>query len=171
VSDVLNQVRRTIETHGLLTPGDRVVVGVSGGPDSVCLLHVLLRLREQGYRLRIHAASTATNANLDEIRELTTFLYDRCPKIDHHNLAIIRGDRRNPGWAGSLVVGIAQALAILPGISRSGFTVVAALWQKTGREKAAEFSFLLSIPAIVGASLLQLPELGGGAPKTSNPLI
>ena len=70
-----------------------------------------------------------------------------------------RGDRSNPGWAGSLIVGVAQALAILPGISRSGLTVAAALWQKTGREAAAEFSFLLSIPAIVGASVLQLPEL------------
>ncbi len=56
MSDVLNQVRRTIETHGLLTPGDGVVVGVSGGPDSVCLLHVLLRLRQEGYRLQVHVA-------------------------------------------------------------------------------------------------------------------
>jgi undecaprenyl-diphosphatase len=74
-----------------------------------------------------------------------------------------RGDRRDPGWGGSVIVGIAQALAILPGISRSGFTVAAALWRKTGREAAAEFSFLLSIPAIVGASILQLPDMLSGA--------
>jgi MoaA/NifB/PqqE/SkfB family radical SAM enzyme len=47
-------------------------------------------------RLRIHAVSTATNTNLGEIRSLTTYLFDRCPQMDHHNLALIRGDRKNP---------------------------------------------------------------------------
>lgn len=47
-------------------------------------------------RLRIHAISTATDVNLEEIRRLTAHLYERCPRMDHHNLAIIRGDRKNP---------------------------------------------------------------------------
>jgi MoaA/NifB/PqqE/SkfB family radical SAM enzyme len=47
-------------------------------------------------RLRIHSISTATSMNLDEIKRLTTYLFDRCPKMDHHNLAMIRGDRKNP---------------------------------------------------------------------------
>ncbi|MFQ6101562.1 MAG: tRNA lysidine(34) synthetase TilS [Anaerolineae bacterium] len=55
MTDILKQVQRTIETYGLLAPGDGVVVGVSGGPDSLCLLHVLLRLREE-YPLRLHVA-------------------------------------------------------------------------------------------------------------------
>jgi len=55
LADVLTQVRRTIETHNLLASGDSVVVGVSGGPDSLCLLHVLMRLREE-YDLRLHVA-------------------------------------------------------------------------------------------------------------------
>ncbi len=71
-------------------------------------------------------------------------------------------DRPDPGWAGSLRVGIAQALALLPGISRSGFTVAAALHAGTKRDIAAEFSFLLSVPAILGASALEIPELVGG---------
>jgi undecaprenyl-diphosphatase len=75
---------------------------------------------------------------------------------------VLRGDRADPGWAGSVGVGIAQALALVPGISRSGFTVAAALGAGTRREAAAEFSFLLSVPAILGASLLQIPELANG---------
>ncbi|MDY6877169.1 MAG: tRNA lysidine(34) synthetase TilS [Chloroflexota bacterium] len=55
MTDVLKQVRRTIETYSLLVPGDVVIVAVSGGPDSLCLLHVLLRLGEE-YRLRLHVA-------------------------------------------------------------------------------------------------------------------
>ena len=44
--------------------------------------------------------STATDVNMDEIRKLTSFLYERCPKMDHHNLAMIRGDRKNPSLHG-----------------------------------------------------------------------
>ncbi|MBE9506642.1 MAG: tRNA lysidine(34) synthetase TilS [Chloroflexi bacterium] len=55
MADVLRQVRHTIENHALLSPGDGIVVGVSGGPDSLCLLHVLLSLRQE-YDLRLHVA-------------------------------------------------------------------------------------------------------------------
>jgi hypothetical protein len=55
----------------------------------------LAELQTRDPRLRIHAISTATDVNVDEIRKLTTFLFDRCPKMDHHNLALIRGDRKN----------------------------------------------------------------------------
>lgn len=53
--DVLAQVRATIDTHALLVPGSMVVVGVSGGPDSLCLLHVLCRLRGD-YGVGLHVA-------------------------------------------------------------------------------------------------------------------
>ncbi len=56
----------------------------------------LAKLQESDPRLRIHAVSTATHLNLDEVKHLTTYLFERCPKMDHHNLAIIRGDRKNP---------------------------------------------------------------------------
>lgn len=59
----------------------------------------------------------------------------------------------------ALIIGILQALAILPGISRSGSTVVAGLWRNLKRETAFTFSFLLSIPAILGAMSLQLTDL------------
>ena len=60
----------------------------------------LAKLQESDPRLRIHSISTATDVNMDEIRRLTTFLFDRCPKMDHHNLAMIRGDRKNPSLQG-----------------------------------------------------------------------
>ena len=58
------------------------------------------------------------------------------------------------GWKGALVVGLAQVLALIPGTSRSGVTMTAALACGLDRESASRFSFLLSIPVIAGASLL-----------------
>jgi MoaA/NifB/PqqE/SkfB family radical SAM enzyme len=60
----------------------------------------LVELQNEDPRLQIHAISTATQLNMAEIRKLTTFLYDRCPRMMHHNLAIIRGDRKNPTLQG-----------------------------------------------------------------------
>lgn len=60
----------------------------------------LAELQREDGRLQIHAISTATAENMEEIRNLTTFLYDRCPQMSHHNLAIIRGDRKNPSLQG-----------------------------------------------------------------------
>jgi MoaA/NifB/PqqE/SkfB family radical SAM enzyme len=60
----------------------------------------LAELQQEDSRLRIHAISTATAENMDEIQELTDFLFERCPKMDHHNLALIRGDRKNPSLQG-----------------------------------------------------------------------
>ncbi len=66
---LLRQVRRTVASYGLLGPGDVLVVGVSGGPDSVCLLHTLLRLREEyGLRLQVahlHHGARAADADSD----------------------------------------------------------------------------------------------------------
>ncbi len=52
-----------------------------------------------------------------------------------------------------------QAFAILPGISRSGTTVTVAMWLGVDPVRAAEFSFLLAIPVISGAAILQIPDL------------
>lgn len=60
----------------------------------------LVKLQQEDSRLQIHAISTATESNMGEIRQLTTFLFDRCPAMTHHNLAIIRGDRKNPTLGG-----------------------------------------------------------------------
>ncbi|MCS7179673.1 MAG: undecaprenyl-diphosphate phosphatase, partial [Anaerolineae bacterium] len=62
-------------------------------------------------------------------------------------------------WPDALVVGTAQALAILPGISRSGATIAAGMGRGMSREDAARFSFLLAAPIILGAGAVQLVEL------------
>ncbi|MEA2434841.1 MAG: undecaprenyl-diphosphatase [Actinomycetota bacterium] len=63
----------------------------------------------------------------------------------------------------SIVIGIAQAIAILPGISRSGSTIGAGLALGVEREDAARFAFLLAIPALVGATIVKLPDMGAGS--------
>ncbi len=59
----------------------------------------------------------------------------------------------------SVIIGFFQALAILPGVSRSGSTISAGIYQRMKREDAFRFSFLLGIIAILGAVLIQIPEI------------
>ena len=63
-------------------------------------------------------------------------------------------------WRDALWIGALQAVAILPGISRSGSTIAAGLWAGLDREQAARFSFLLSVPAILGAFVLKARHMG-----------
>ncbi|HEU4750264.1 MAG TPA: undecaprenyl-diphosphate phosphatase, partial [Acidimicrobiia bacterium] len=63
----------------------------------------------------------------------------------------------------ALWVGLAQVTAILPGLSRSGVTIATALARRFDRVEAARFSFLLGVPAVTGAGLLELGNLAGGA--------
>ncbi len=69
-----------------------------------------------------------------------------------------RGHRPLEGicWSDALVIGMSQALALAPGVSRSGITITAGLFRGLDREAAARFSFLLSTPITAGAGLLQL---------------
>lgn len=66
------------------------------------------------------------------------------------------------GWKDVLVIGVAQAVALIPGTSRSGITMTAGLMMGLSRSAAARFSFLLSIPVIVLAGGLHVIELAGG---------
>jgi len=58
------------------------------------------------------------------------------------------------GWFRAIIIGVAQAIALIPGTSRSGITMTAGLFAGIDRVRAARFSFLLSIPAILGAGAL-----------------
>lgn len=66
---------------------------------------------------------------------------------------------REINWVDAIFIGFAQAIAIMPGISRSGFTIMMALGRKLERKFAAEYSFILSIPIILGASLYKVKEI------------
>jgi undecaprenyl-diphosphatase len=66
-----------------------------------------------------------------------------------------RGDREQPSIAGALLVGFAQGLAVLPGLSRSGSTIAVLLWLGVRPERAFTLSMLISLPAVLGALLLE----------------
>jgi len=68
-------------------------------------------------------------------------------------------DIEKTGFKDAVIIGIAQAIAIIPGVSRSGITISAGLFRGFEREAAARFSFLLSTPLIAGATILHLKKL------------
>lgn len=69
-------------------------------------------------------------------------------------------DMEQINWKDSLVIGMFQASAILPSISRSGTTIASGIFQGLSRKTALKFSFLLSIPVILGALVLQISDIG-----------
>lgn len=76
--------------------------------------------------------------------------------------------RRNrpPGYSNSIIIGIAQGISILPGISRSGSTIGAALMAGLSESDAVKFSFLLSVPAVLGANILKARQICGNLVST-----
>jgi len=72
------------------------------------------------------------------------------------------GTRERPNHWEAFAIGVGQAAAILPAISRSGSTITIALWRGMDPDRAAEFSFVLGIPAIAGAAALEFPAFVEG---------
>ncbi len=68
----------------------------------------------------------------------------------------IKDQDENIGWKRAVLIGVAQAIAVLPGISRSGMTIAAALMLGVGKKEAARFSFLMVLPVILGKALLDI---------------
>ncbi len=75
------------------------------------------------------------------------------------------GDRKDVTLADAIVIGCAQAFAIFPGISRSGSTIGMGLWRGLDSREAGTFSFLLSIPIILGATILAVDDLVAHPPS------
>ncbi len=82
------------------------------------------------------------------------------PKVrDRQKQEIVFQDLNQLTWKGALFIGSMQALALIPGISRSGVTMVAGLSHGLTHKAAAHFSFLLATPLILAAGLLEVPKL------------
>ncbi len=79
----------------------------------------------------------------------------RWTKKKHRSLEKMR-------WTDAVLIGIAQGVAIIPGISRSGATISTGLFLGLDQELSGKFSFLLSIPAILGATLLEFRKIDSG---------
>jgi undecaprenyl-diphosphatase len=113
------------------------------------------RLRQRaGMPLAVHGAGPAGAGSISG--QLTDIPAD---PVD----ADRRADERlaRMPWGRGLLIGSAQVLALLPGISRSGATMVAGLVRGLSHEDAARFSFLLATPVILAAGVLKLPDLFG----------
>ena len=77
-------------------------------------------------------------------------------------VAVLQRGTDSVTWRDGIIIGLCQALALVPGVSRSGATIVGGLVLGFNRESAARFSFLLSIPAVVLSGLFELRDVGGG---------
>jgi undecaprenyl-diphosphatase len=104
------------------------------------------------FKERIEALfeSVETTAVMLLITGALLFLSDRVKHPDRGKEAMT--------WVDAVVIGLVQAAALIPGISRSGSTIAAGVFRGLTRDTAARFSFLLSIPAIAGAALLKAVE-------------
>lgn len=83
---------------------------------------------------------------------LLTFSYYAKPRV-----------KENISWKDALVIGLAQACAVMPGLSRSGSTIATGLMLGCKKEKMAQFSFLMVIPPILGEALLDVLKMAKGA--------
>ena len=119
-----------------------------------CVLTALIGLPLKGVVEHMMASPLAVGCGL----LVTAGLLALVPLIPERSQAL--------SWKAALIVGIAQGLAVLPGVSRSGATIASGLLMGLAVSDAFRFSFLISVPAILGASLLEGLKLyrGGTAP-------
>lgn len=79
---------------------------------------MLAEMKKNEPRLEIHAISTATGENLDEIKRLTTLLFERCPSMNHHNIAMLRGERKRPTLVGPQLEQYRELVRYMSGLWR-----------------------------------------------------
>lgn len=81
-----------------------------------------------------------------------------------------RKDAANATWLDAFLVGCAQAIAVVPGISRSGSTICAGLFRGFSRDFAVRFAFIMSLPVVFGANLLEISDAVAQAESTGIPI-
>lgn len=81
-----------------------------------------------------------------------------------------RKDASNATWLDAFLVGCAQAVAVVPGISRSGSTICAGLFRGFSRDFAVRFAFIMSLPVVFGANLLEVSDAVAQAESTGIPV-
>lgn len=81
-----------------------------------------------------------------------------------------RKDAANATWLDAFLVGCAQAVAVVPGISRSGSTICAGLFRGFSRDFAVRFAFIMSLPVVFGANLLEIGDAVAQAESTGIPI-
>lgn len=96
------------------------------------------------------------------VTAVVLLLSERAPRL--------RKDASNATWLDALLVGCAQAVAVVPGISRSGSTICAGLFRGFSRDFAVRFAFIMSLPVVFGANLLEVGDALTQAKSTGIPL-
>ena len=127
----------------------------------------LLRVPFSPYMVNIAVATVTTFGTVLVIKN-TAYGYGRMPWLIAVNLIVFGillfvSDQYSPGdkslsWKKSVLIGLSQALAVFPGVSRSGSTLMMGRFVGLPRESTARFSFILSVPIIVGGILFKLPR-------------
>lgn len=96
------------------------------------------------------------------VTAVVLLLSERAPRLHK--------DASNASWLDALLVGCAQAVAVVPGISRSGSTICAGLFRGFSRDFAVRFAFIMSLPVVFGANLLEVGDALAQAESTGIPL-
>ena len=123
--------------------------------------------------MKIDYPQILKNNIINVLKDVLTIIDKEGLKEGHHLYVTFKTDHKNviiPVWLknskvnklgnkSSLIIGFSQALAILPGISRSGATITTGIMLGISPKIAAEFSFLLVIPAILGGTILKMNEI------------
>ena len=102
---------------------------------------------------------------------ITGFLLWGSERVDSGRKEVKGKEVKDVTFKNAIVIGIFQAFAIAPGISRSGATISAGLFSGLNRELAARYSFLLSVLAILGAAAVQVKDIGAGLETNTAALI
>ncbi len=141
---------RSLIRRSLADPDARLAWGIVIGTAPAAALGYLLEGQFEALFLNFRAVSGFLLATA-----LLLFISERWSRQQR--------ELREASLMDALWIGLAQAIAIAPGISRSGATIAAGLGRGLRREAAARFSFLLAMPAILGAGLLQLAQVAAGS--------